>query len=185
MEHPDQPPDIVCRVTPWYYRRVGAATALVAVFGAYFLYDWKFGYPKANQIAERKEWFENELVPSYEAAREAGRLEQWQEEARREGWSAGREGDPPKWLLYSAERGWPEKPKRYTGKEVEEQYWWGVSMLGLALALGVNLLRNVGRIQRGDAVSFTTPDGRRVLFDRVRQVDILRWRTKGLATVRY
>lgn len=39
---------IVLRPTRWFLLRAGAMLAMFAVFGGWFLYDWKVGYPKKN-----------------------------------------------------------------------------------------------------------------------------------------
>ena len=48
---PDPNDPIVCRVTPWYYRRMGLLAAMFLGMGAYFFYDGRVGYPKENAAA--------------------------------------------------------------------------------------------------------------------------------------
>lgn len=174
---------LVCRVTPWYYRRMGLAAGMCLLFALYFLYDWKIGYPKANFYADKQDWFEKVLLPSYDAAKAEGRLDQWRERARAEGWPTGQNGEPPKWLLYSAMNGWPEKPKRHTQKEVDEQLWWGLGTGAVALALLLVLLANRRKTLRGGRDHFVTPAGETVRFADVFRVDKRPWEQKGLAYV--
>ncbi len=174
---------VLCRVTPWYYRRMGLAAGMCLLFALYFLYDWKIGYPKENSYADKRDWFENELLPSYHAAKVEGRFEAWIAEARAKGWPAGNNGEPPKWLLYSAEKGWPEKPKRHTQKEVDEQLWWGLGTGAVALALLLVLLLNRHKTLTGTGDHLVTPEGETVLFADVFKVDKRRWDQKGLAYV--
>lgn len=89
---------IVCRVTTWYYRRMGMMAGMCVAFGLYFIYDWKVGYPKANEIADKQEWFEKELLPSYDEAQKAGKLEEWMVKADAEGWPKGKAGGCLSWL---------------------------------------------------------------------------------------
>lgn len=77
---------LVCRVTAWYFRRMGILGGMLLLMGLYFLYDGKYGYPKANGIAERKEWFEKELLASYDTAKSAGRwISGWRKLAKMAG----------------------------------------------------------------------------------------------------
>ena len=68
---------IVCRVTPWYFKRRAMMAALFAFFGAYFLYDGSVGYPKQVEIAKRNAELEKaiaDLRRSYEAAENEKKL---------------------------------------------------------------------------------------------------------------
>ncbi len=174
---------LVCRVTRWYYRRMSLAAGMCLLLGAYFLYDWKIGYPKKNAWADKQEWFEKELLPSYDEAKAAGKLDEWLAKARAEGWPTGKDGEPPKWLQYSSMHGIPEKPKRYTQKEVDEQLWWGLGTGGIGLALLVVMLANRNKTLRGGSDHFVTPAGETVRFADVFRVDKRQWDNKGLAQV--
>jgi hypothetical protein len=176
---------IVCRVTTWYYRRMGMMAGMCVAFGLYFIYDWKVGYPKANEIADKQEWFEKVLLPSYDEAQKAGKLEEWMVKADAEGWPKGKAGEPPKWLQYAAVNGWPEKPKRFTQKEVDEQLWWGLGTMGIGLAAGVVMLLNRGKVLRGEADHWVTPEGETVRYADVVRVDKRKWDNKGLAYAWY
>ncbi len=176
-------PPVICRVTPWYFRRMGLAAGMCLLFALYFLYDWKIGYPKANVIADKRDWFEKELLPSYDAAKDEGRLDVWTEQARAQGWPAGKDGEPPKWLQYAAMNGWPEKPKRHTQKEVDEQLWWGLGTGAVALALLTVMLLNRNKVLRCGGDHWITPEGETVSFADVFRVDKRPWDQKGLAYV--
>lgn len=176
---------ILCYVTPWYFRRMGMMVAMLAGFGLYFLYDGQVGYPKANRIADKQVWFEEEVLKSFDEARVAGKLDIWVENARRQGWPTGRDGEPPRWVSYAAQQGWPEKPHRYTEKEIDEQFWWGGGSLLGALVVGVMILMNRNKVLRGDAHGFLSPEGVFVKHEDVFRVDKRPWETKGLAYVWY
>ena len=176
---------LTCRVTRWYYRRMSIAAGMCVAFGLYFLYDWKIGYPAANAIAEKQEWFEKVLLPSHDAARKEGRLDAWREEAKAGGWPTGKGDEPPKWLQYAAMNGWPEKPKRYTDKEVAEQLWWGLGTLGAGLVLAVAMLLNRNKVLTAGADHWVTPEGEKVAFADVFRVDKRKWERQGLAYAWY
>lgn len=176
---------LVCRVTSWYFRRMGILGGMLLLMGLYFVYDGKYGYPKANVIAERKDWFEKELLASYDKAKASGRLDQWLAEAREKGWPTGSEGEPPKWAAYAARNNWPEKPKKFTAKEIEEQFWWGGGTILGSLIVGVLLLLNRNKTLQGGDDHFVTPEGRRIAFAEVFRIDKRKWDNKGLAYAWY
>ena len=162
---------------------MGLLAGMCLVFGLYFIYDWKIGYPKANAIADQQEWFEKELLPSYDKAVNEGKLEEWMVQADAQGWPKGKVGEPPKWLQYAAINGWPEKPKRYTQKEVDEQLWWGIGTISIGLVAGIVLLLNRGKVLRCETDHWITPEGGKVCFADVVRVDTRKWDAKGLAYV--
>src|SRR5690606_402912 len=84
---------IICRVTRWYFRRMGMLAGLFLVFGLVFLYDGLWGYPKSVEIANKEKWFTEEYLASYEAAKKGGRLEEWAESARAQGLPTGGDGE--------------------------------------------------------------------------------------------
>jgi len=174
---------IVCRVTVWYFRRMALLAGMLLLMGLYFLYDGKFGYPKANGIAEKKDWFEQVLLKGYDEAKKEGTLDAWIAQTKAQGWPTGRDGEPPRWISYAAEKGWPEKPHKYTAKEISEQFWWGGGVLAVALGVGVLALLNRGKVLRAGADHFITPEGRTVRFAEVFRVDKRKWDNKGLAYV--
>ncbi len=45
-----EPETIVCRPTKWFLWRAVAMTAMFAFFSAWFLKDWKSGYPAKNEL---------------------------------------------------------------------------------------------------------------------------------------
>jgi len=174
---------LVCRVTPWYYRRMGMIAGMCVAFGLYFMYDWKFGYPKYNHYADRQDWFEKEFLPSYDTAKNSGSIEEWEQNARANGWPTGRNGEPPKWVQYAALNGWPEKPKRYTQKEIDEQLWWGVGTIAIGVWVGFLILRSRSKTLIAESDHLITPEGLAIQFEHVVRVDKRKWDNKGLATL--
>lgn len=174
---------IICRVTPWYFRRMSMMAGMLVVFGLYFLYDGKFGYPKANTIADKQVWFEEVVLKTFDEAKASGRLEQWIKDAQAQGWPTGREGEPPRWISYAAKNGWPEKPHRYTEKEIQDQFWWGGGTLLVGLGVLVLMLLNKNKTLRAEADHLVMPDGRQVFFADAFKVDKRLWDNKALAYV--
>jgi len=172
-----------CRVTAWYHRRMGILTVMLLGMGLYFLYDGRYGYPATNEVADQKDWFEQELLKGYDEAKATGRLENWTAEAKARGWPVGKNGEAPRWVSYAAAKGWPEKPHRYTEREIAEQFWWGGGTLIAALAVVGLLLANRGKVLRAGADHWITPEGERIAFADVFRVDKRPWDQKGLAYV--
>ncbi|WP_133793292.1 hypothetical protein [Prosthecobacter fusiformis] len=182
---PSPPPSstetIVCRVTPWYFRRLGLMSGMLALMGLWFLYDWKYGYHAANKIADQKDWFEKVVLKGYDEAKSGGRLEQWVKETEAQGLPAGKNGEPPRWVSYAAEHNWPEKPHRWTDRQIRDQFWWGTCTLLVAAGVALNMFLNCKKVLCAEADRWTTPEGETVLFTQVFKVDKRKWDNKGLA----
>lgn len=176
---------IVCRVTPWYFRRMSMLAGLFFVFGLVFLYDGIWGYPKSVNLARKKEWFTKEFLPGFDKAKAAGQIDSWVEKARADGLPTGVDGEPPKWVTYAAQNGWEESPKAYTESEISEQFKYGYGCLvGSAIVL-VLLFLNRGKVLRAEADHWVTPEGATVRFADVFRVDKRKWEHKGLAYAWY
>ena len=68
-------------------------------------------YTRETRIAEKKKWFTNEFLKSFDAAKVAGRLDEWIAAAKKAGMPTGENGEPPKWETFAAQHGWQELPK--------------------------------------------------------------------------
>ncbi|MHB1081217.1 MAG: hypothetical protein ACYC67_17605 [Prosthecobacter sp.] len=176
---------IVCRVTSWYYRRMGMLGGLFLIFGLVFLHDGVRGYPQELVIAQEKEKFMKEFLPSFEAAKKEGRLPQWMEDAKARGMPTGVDGDSPRWKSYAAKKGWPEEPKLYSEREIAEQFYYGYGCLAGALITGILILRNRGKVLLGEADHWVSPEGGAIRYADVFRVDKRKWEHKGLAYAWY
>lgn len=178
---------ITCRVTPWYFRRMGLLAAMFAFMGAYFCYDGKWGYPKANVIAEKKSWYEKEVLASYDAERAKGEeaTEAWMKQARDKGWVIRAELKEPRWDDYAAPHGWDSKPKFYSEEEIHQQFQWGGGMFIGAVITGLLVLLSRNKVFVGHAHDMVMPDGKTVHFADVFKVDKRKWDNKGLAYAYY
>ncbi len=174
---------IICRVTPWFFRRMGILAAMFLFMGLYFLYDGKFGYAKDNVIAEEKVKFERDYLKSYDEAKKSGRLDEWIAQAKAAGMPAGEDGEPPKWPSYAAQHGWPENPKKHSEEEIAQQFQWGGGMLLLALIVTVKLLLDRGKKLVGHEQHMIMPNGAEVRYSDAFKVDKRKWDNKGLAYV--
>lgn len=156
---------------------------MIALFGLYFLYDGQFGYPKANGIADKKTWFDEDVLKSFDEAKAAGKIGAWIESAKAQGWPIGRDNEPPRWISYAAKNGWPEKPHRYTAEEIEGQYYWGGGTLLVALGIAFMMLLSKNKILRAEADHLIMPDGKQVFFADAFRIDKRKWDNKALAYV--
>jgi hypothetical protein len=178
---------IVCKVTPWYYRRMGLLSLMFVAMGAYFCYDGKFGYPKANKIADEKEWYDKVVLASYdvEAAKGEEAAKAWMDQARAKGWVLKADLKEPRWDDYAAPHGWASKPKKYSPDEINQQFQWGGAMFLGAFITGVLVLLSRGKSFVGHADHMIMPDGKLVKFAEVFKVDKRKWDNKGLAYAFY
>lgn len=194
---PDPNEPIVCRVTPWYYRRMGLLAAMLLGMGAYFFYDGRIGYPKENEAAAKKAWFEREVIgstekkdreiESYEEAQKAGaeHTAAWVKMARERGWIVSPALNEPRWLDYAAAHDWPESPEHHSDEDIVQQFYWGAAMfLGAAIA-GALVLRNHNKILTGHPDHMVMPNGVAVRYADVTCVDKRKWENKGLAHIHY
>ena len=94
---------------------------------------------------------------------------------------------PGAWEKLCAERGWKTTPPEheYGPTKVREQYFFG----GLTGLVGIfsliYWLRQRTTVIRNDEEALFSPSGTRVPYSAITEVDARRWKSKGLATVRY
>lgn len=176
---------ITCRVTRWFFQRMGILAAMFVGMGLYFCYDGKIGYRKDNEKVEKKEWFETTFIKSFDEARAAGKLEEWKARAKEQGLPSGENGEPPKWATYAATLGWPEKVKKHSEEEITQQFWWGGALLAIALFVGIKVLLDFNKKLIGHPGHMIMPNGGEVRFADVFKVDKRKWPVKGLAYVYY
>ena len=204
--------EVICRPTKWFIWRAVLMLVMFGGFGAYFLYDWRIGYPQKNYV-----------VANYTAFNKAG--EAWTVDANRatpdvwnafvekqtiifdedrsiypsdtdfeEKWPeilkqmANHESDD-RWADYSGEKGWPQKvnleddPK--TAEQIRQQLYAAcVCFLLTAIALFF-LMRTRGRFMKVDEEGYYPPGGSLIPFPTMKTLDMRRWENKGLATLVY
>ena len=172
---------ITCGVTTWYYKRIGMIAVMLFLFGLYFMYDGKWGYPAENRWAELKQHLEK-----YEDAQKAGgtTLEDWMAKAK--GYGLVKSGEtPPTWQAYSAEHDAPLNPEPHGPEAITQQFQFGGAMLLASIfALGL-LFVNRNKKLVGYADHMVMPNGVNVSYAEVTKVDKRKWPVKGLAYVYY
>lgn len=91
------------------------------------------------------------------------------------------------WLEYSAQRGFPETPveQAYDKRKINEQWvvFWICSILALTSLFF--LLRTLRRSIKADGEALSAADGRRIPYRDLRQLDLRKWDTKGIAYAHY
>ena len=185
--HHKEPETITCHVTAWYYRRMGLLAAMFLGMGLLFFYDGKFGYHKKNVIADKKAWFEETVMKSYDQAKEAGpeAAATWVKDARDRGWIVNLNLEQPRWDDYAAPHDWPSDPKKYSPEEIEQQFYWGGALILGATIAGLLVLLNHNKVLVGHLDRMVMPNKTTVKFADVFRVDKRKWDNKGLATVFY
>lgn len=176
---------IECRITPWFYRRRAMFAAMYLLFAGLFFKDGFYSWPKENEMAEKKEWFDTEVLAAYDKAKASGELPQWGVRAKAKGLPVTEQGEPVKWAAYAAQRGWPEKPKKRSAAEIQQQYWWGAAGLVALLWVVLSTLYYRNRKLTGYADHLVTPGGTRMAFADAFRVDKRKWDLNGLAYVYY
>ena len=187
MEAPTAPDDgvIECGVTPWFYRRRSMFAAMYLIAAGLFLKDGAYSWPKENEMAAKKEWFDKEVLEGYDKAKAGGDLTRWSAEAKNKNLPLNAQGEPVKWAAYAAERGWPEQPKKRTPGEIEQQFYWGGAGVLALLLVGMNTLYYRKRKLVGYADHLVTANGTRVAFADAFRVDRRKWDVQGMAYVHY
>lgn len=181
-------------------------------FGAYFLYDWKIGYPKKNY-----------MIAHYQAFDDAGHLRSKDAElADQEKWASyvdsrvlpfqdepamypsetdfnekwppilkeiGERNSSELWKEYSKEKGWPQvvdpQEDRKSLRKINEQLGAAAACLVLCLVTLFFLVRTKGRVMKVDDQGYYPPGGGLIPFSDLETLDKRKWESKGLATLTY
>jgi hypothetical protein len=176
---------IICRVTPWYYKRMGLIAAMCAVFAILFFKDGTVGYPKETAAAEAWDEYKKVMLDGYDEAKSKGTLAAWAEQIKAKGYQLQANGEPEKWVTYAAQRGWPEKPKKYTAAEIAEQFYWAYAMAAVTLFCLLHMLFTKNKTLRAETDHLITPEGKKVMFADAFRIDKRKWDVKALAYVHY
>ena len=155
---------IICRSTRWYHIRRIPMLLLVFGYCAWFIYDWRIGYPRAREAQTEKRRLIDELgkdkIKEVDAA----------------------------YAVVAKEKGWPEKVdenKDYDFLINREQPAFAILTGVGGLMLLYFYLRTTRGSLRADESSFSTPDGQHVPFASAFRIDRRKWDHKGLAYVYY
>lgn len=92
-----------------------------------------------------------------------------------------------KWPVLAREKGWsiedPGKPK--TQFDIVVQFVMGTAAGLVGLTMLINVWRSRGTWVEADDSGVTTSRGQRMEFDQVLSIDKKKWRSKGIAVVKY
>jgi hypothetical protein len=177
--------EIVCHVTPWYYKRMGLIAAMCAVFAILFFKDGAYSYPAEAIAADAWETYKTEVLDGYDAAKAKGDITAWAADMKAKGYPLQQSGEPVKWANYAAEKGWPEKPEKRTPAEIQEQFYWGYAMVAVVLFCLVHVLLNRKKTLRALEDHFVTPEGQVVRYADAYRIDKRKWDIKALAYIYY
>lgn len=173
----------VCRVSTWFYRRMGMLILLTGGLGLFFLYDGKIGYPKKNFTVSLYESFEagQDGTPFDRAAFANENLSGEQLSELEKAHLAGQEGAT--WAGFAADRMLPEKvPERYSAADIEEQFRFAIIMGVIALAIFLFCLWQRTRVYRYDSEKVSLPNGEVHPFSAFRHLDLSKW-DRGIARI--
>lgn len=181
-------------------------------FGAYFLYDWKIGYPEKNYVianyvafndagtawtvdenrATPESWIayvEKQTIPFNEDRSmypaDTDFEESWPEILKK----MDNHKSDDLWSEYSEEKGWPQKinPDEdvKTSGQIKEQLYAACFCLALTAVTLFFLLRTKARFMKADEKGYYPPGGQLIPFSKMKTLDKRKWETKGLATLTY
>lgn len=203
---------IECKVTKWFVWRALLMLLMFGFFGAYFLYDWKVGYPEKNVIVAHYKAFEE----AEEAWTKPENKENWEEfaadktipfEEDKSMYPAGTEFGLPwpeslrskesmqsnsiaeLWNEYAGPKMWPSKVNTLEDikprEKIDEQLW-SAGICGVLSGIALFFfLRTRGRSMSVDEEAYYAPGGEKVPFKAMRVIDKRKWATKGLAYITY
>lgn len=181
-------------------------------FSLYFLYDWKIGYPEKNVVVANYNAFtkagQDWTVEEHRNRWEDYVLEQtipFEADPRlypagtdlNEKWPSiladkaamKEKSDEGLWRDYSEEKGWPQtidpNEDKKDAYKIREQLIAASVCFVLALIALYYFLRTRKRAMIVDDEGYTSPDGKKVSFDKMTTIDKRKWETKGLAYITY
>ena len=160
-----------------WIQQKGLIPVFLLGFSLYFLWDGLIGYPRSDKRFEA-----HERAEKYKELKD--KPDVWQELCKSRGWSTDA---PVPWEKLCAEKKWTtEPPHKYLGRsKIIEQYVCS----GIAGAIGIfsliYWLRAKKAFIRSEADAVITPSGKRVTYGSITDLDLRKWKSKGLATVSY
>lgn len=205
-------PVIICRPTKWFLWRAILMLIMFGGFGAYFLYDWKIGYPEKNYViahykafaAAGEAWSSEEIPKDDESWSRFVESQTIPFEEDRAMYPADtdfdkkwpdllKEMDDHKsgelWREYSKEKGWPQKidlkedPK--PTRKIKEQLIAALVCFTLTAITLFFLFRTKSRSMKADERGYYPPGGEFIPYDAMKSIDKRKWETKGLARLTY
>jgi len=201
---------IVCKPTKWFFLRAAGMFAMFAFLGGWFYKDASVGYRKGNEVYLMDKAFAA-AAQEYLDKSKAGTLtaEQWREYARTQTVDFGShpvttqervpwpeelrdakllaKGPGDAWDAYTERmklnRKAPEKI--HDQRSITEQWCYFFVLTALALFALFVLVRTARRKISVDHEKIITQSGKVVQFHELKQLDLRKWQTKGLASAKY
>lgn len=177
--------------------------------GLYFIYDYSMGYPKKNVQYFTHKQFQVAQDIYTAKTNEGWTAEDWQNFASKQSVKLAPEEYPlpadhsgmfewppeladsnlmksgfsETWRAYTGRLGWnesvEEKPKDQ--RTVNEQRTFGLGALIFSVVPLFFLIRTRNRAMKVDGGMVTAPNGSSVAISEIKQIDLRKWKTKGLA----
>lgn len=145
-------------IRPGYRWRLGIISLAMLAFGGWFIYDGLVAYPRQQTVHE-----------TYERIR-AENEQDWQ----------------TVWVAEAQANGWPQDPpKPVSDLDIIIQLVCAGITLPLGIIFGLSFVRAGGRWLATDEQGLHTSWGQHATWDAIREIDKTRWKTKGIAVVRY
>lgn len=142
-----------------YMIRVALLTAMLLGFSLWFCYDGYVAYPRDRQIAQE-----------FARYKEEGRQKDWPAYALSQGWPDGSKGEPG---------------RLHSETDILVQKGLGFALMPFGLLFLFNLIRLQGRWIDADEQELTTSWNQKVRFAQIVELDKSRWKSKGIAVVKY
>ncbi len=141
-----------------YRWRLGLIGLAMLGFGLYCVYDWQIGYPHQKAVYEAYLDIKEQHPQTY----------------------------PTEWDRYATERGWSTNvPKGKTDSDIRTQLIMALIVLPIGLFFTWKFIASLNRWIAMDERGLSASGGRVVPYESIKGVDWSRWKTKGIAAVRY
>lgn len=142
-------------ISPGYMARLVVVAIITLIGGLWFSYDGFVGYPHQQKVAQ-----------AYMQFQEEGRVDQWPEFAKENGWSVT-----------------PESPK--SDSDIWLQRILGMVAMPIGLIFGMATLRSLGRYVSCDQDGLSTNKYSNIPFDAITKLDKSRWQKKGIVIIQF
>ena len=140
-----------------YRWRLGLIGLAMLGFGLYCVYDWQIGYPHKKHVYESYLQIKEQYPQTY----------------------------PTQWDIYAREQGWSTKVDEKTDTDIRTQLIMALIVLPIGLYFTWKFIVSLNRWIAMDERGLSASGGKQVPYESIRGVDWSRWKTKGIAVVRY
>jgi len=147
---------VTAKISASYLWRLGLIALFCLGFALWFLYDGAITYPGQRERALK-----------YQELKEEGRLAEWKEIAAQHGWPLEHPGEPK----HEA--------------EIYSQLAFAALMALPGLLFAFLVFRTWGRWIELNETGLRTSWGRRLEFGQITKLDKKKWKSKGIARIRY